>query len=185
VSSLEDGTPMQVDDRLEIGSNTKSMTVVLIAQLQEEGVLSFDDMLSDWLPEQAAQLPNGDPMTLRQLAQHTVGLWDYGDDIIDGGVDDPDLLEKGYTPEELVQHAVDSGTPYFAPGEGGKWKYSNTGYILLGMIAEKVTGQSLGELYQERIFDPLGLETAVLIEGVPQEGEITMQGYWLVDGGPA
>jgi CubicO group peptidase (beta-lactamase class C family) len=53
------------------------------------------------------------------------------------------------------------------------------------MIAEKASGQSLGELYQERIFDPLGLETAVLIEGVPQEGEITMQGYWLVDGGPA
>jgi D-alanyl-D-alanine carboxypeptidase len=182
VSSIEDGIPMQGDDILEIGSNTKSMTVVLLMQLQEEGVLSMDDMLSDWLPEQAAQLPNGDQMTLRQMAQHTAGLWDYGDAIIGGGIDDPNLLEKGYTPEELVQYAVDNGTPYFAPGEG-PWHYSNTGYVLLGMIAEKASGKSLGELYQERIFDPLGLETAVLIEGVPQEGEITTQGYWWTEDG--
>ena len=177
VSSIEDGTPMQTDDILEIGSNTKSMTIVLLMQLQEEGVLSMDDMLSDWLPEQAAQLPNGEQITLRQMAQHTAGLWDYADDIIGGGIADLDLLEKGYRPEELVQYAADKGEPYSAPGEG-QWHYSNTGYVLLGMIAEKAAGKSLGELYQERIFDPLGLETAVLIEGVPQEGEITTQGYW-------
>jgi D-alanyl-D-alanine carboxypeptidase len=182
VSSIEDGTSMQSDDILEIGSNTKSMTIVLLMQLQEEGVLSMDDMLSDWLPEQAAQIPNGDQMTLRQMAQHTAGLWDYADDIIGGGIGETEALEKGYTPEELVQYAIDNGEPYFAPGEG-QWHYSNTGYILLGMIAEKAGGKSLGELYQERIFDPLGLETAVLIEGVPQEGEITTQGYWWTEDG--
>lgn len=82
-----------------------------------------------------------------------------------------------------MQYAVENGTPYFPPGEEGMWKYSNTGYILLGMIAEKAARQSLDELVQERIFDPLGLETAVLIEGVPQEGEITSQGYWWLDDG--
>ena len=179
VSSIEDGTPMQADDRLEIGSNSKSFLIVVLMQLQEEGVLSLDDMLADWLPDLAEQIPNGDEMTLRQLAAHTAGIWDYGDPIIGEAATDPDKLEEGYTPEELVQYAIDNGTPDFAPGAG--WKYSNTGYILLGMVAEKATGQSLAGLYQERIFDPLGLETAVLIEGVPQEGEITTQGYWWLE----
>jgi D-alanyl-D-alanine carboxypeptidase len=183
VSSLEEMTPMQADDILEIGSNTKSMTVVLLMQMQEEGILSLDDMLSDWLPDLAAKIPNGDEITLRQMAQHTAGLWDYGDPLIGEAATNADKLELGYPPEELVQYAIDNGTPDFAPGEEGKWKYSNTGYVLLGMIAEKASGQGLGELYQERIFDPLGLETAVLIEGVPQEGEITAQGYWWLEDG--
>ena len=82
---------------------------------------------------------------------------------------------KAYTPEELVEYAIENGTLDVLPGEG--YTYSNTNYILLGMIAEKASGQSLAALFQERIFDPLGMETAVLIEDVPQEGEITTQGY--------
>jgi len=145
VSSLEDGTSMQVDDRLEIGSNSKSFTIVLLMQLQEEGLLSLDDPLSKWLPDQAAAIPNGDQMTLRQLAQHTSGVWDYGDPIIGEAANNPDKLEDGYAPEELVQYAIDNGTPDFAPGEEGKWKYSNTGYVLLGLVIEEAAGKSLGE----------------------------------------
>ncbi len=182
VTNLDDGTPMQTDDRLEIGSNTKSMTVVLLMQLVEEGLLSLDDPLSKWLPEQAAILPNGDQITIRQMAQHTAGLFDYADNIIAAGVTDPAALEAGFTPAELVQDAVDNGSPYFAPGEEGQWHYSNTGYVLLGMIIEKVTGEKLGDLMQARIFDRLGMESAVFIEGVPQAGEITTRGYWWEDG---
>ena len=181
VSSLENMNPMEVDDHLEIGSNSKSFLIAVLMQLQEEGVLSLDDMLGDWLPEQAEQIPNGEEITLRQMAQHTAGIWDYGDPIIGEAAADPDKLEQAYTPDELVQYAADNGAPSFPPGEG--WKYSNTGYILLGMVAEKATGQSLADLFQARIFDPLGLETAVLIEGVPHEGEITTQGYWWQDDG--
>ena len=182
VASLEKGTPMQVDSRLEIGSNSKSFTDVLLLQLQEEGVLSLDDPLSKWLPDWAAKIPNGDKITLRQLAQHTAGIWDYGDPIIGDAVNDPAKLAQGYTPAELVQYAIDNGTPDFAPGEEGKWKYSNTGYILLGIILEKATGQTLGELYKARIFESLGLKTAALIEGVPAAGEIT-DGYWWTEDG--
>ena len=182
VTNLDDGTPMQADDHLQIGSNTKSMTIVLLMQLVEEGLISLDDPLSKWLPEQAAMLPNGDQITIRQMAQHTAGLFDYADNIIAAGVTDPAALEAGFTPAELVQDAVDNGSPYFAPGEEGQWHYSNTGYVLLGMIIEKVTGEKLGDLMQTRIFDPLGMESAVLIEGVPQEGEITTHGYWWQDG---
>ena len=170
--------PCKVDDSLEIGSNTKSITIVVLMQLVEEGVLSLDDPLSQWLPEQAAQLPNGDQITIRQMALHTAGLWDYADDIIGGGIADPAELEATYTPTELVQYAVDHGTPYFAPGEEGQWHYSNTGYILLGMILEKATGETLADLYQKRIFDPVGMESAVLIEGVPEGEQITTHGYW-------
>jgi len=182
VSNLADGDLMQVDDILQIGSNTKSMTIVLLMQLVEEGQLTLDDTLDQWLPEQAALFENSDQMTLRRLAQHTAGLWDYGDDIIGGGVSDPALLEASYTPAELVQYAADKGTPYFDPGAEGQWKYSNTGYILLGMIIEKVTGQPISDLYQTRIFDPLGMESAVFLEGVPQEGQITTHGYWFENG---
>jgi CubicO group peptidase (beta-lactamase class C family)/pimeloyl-ACP methyl ester carboxylesterase len=182
VASMEDGTPMQVDDRLEIGSNTKSFIIVLLLQLQEEGVLSIDDPLSKWLPDWAEKIPNGDQMTLRQLAQHTSGIWDYGDPIVDEAANDPTKLEQGYTPAELVQYALDNGTPDFAPGEEGMWKYSNTGYILLGMVIEKAAGQPLGELLKARIFEPLGLQTAALLEGVPEPGEIT-NGYWWTEDG--
>jgi D-alanyl-D-alanine carboxypeptidase len=181
VSNIEEGTPMQVDDRLEIGSNSKSFTVALLMQLVEEGVLSLDDPLSKWLPEQAASLPNGDQMTVRQLAHHTTGAWDYGDAIIGAGTTDPAKLVEAYTPAEIVQYAVDNGTPDFAPGEEFAWKYSNTGYILLGMVIEAAAGEKLGDLYQSRIFDPLELESALFLEGVPEAGQIT-NGYWWEDG---
>lgn len=183
VANLEVGTPMQVDDILQIGSNSKSMTIVLLMQLQEEGLLSLDDPLSKWLPDQAAILPNGDQIILRHLAQHTAGTWDYADDILGAGISDPSRLEDSYTPQEIVQYAADNGTPYFNPGEEGKLMYSNTGYILLGMVIEAVTGEKLADLYRSRIFVPLGMESAVLIEGVPQAGEITTQGYrWTEEG---
>ena len=181
VSSIEDGTPMQADDILEIGSNTKSMTIVLLMQLQEEGVLSMDDMLSDWLPDLAARIPNGEQVTLRQMANMATGFWDYADELMESGTSDREKLVLSYEPVEMVEYAIENGTPDFAPGEG--FKYSNTNYILLGMIIEKAAGQTLADLYQQRIFDPLGMETAVFIEGVPQAGEITTQGYWWNDDG--
>jgi len=177
LANMADGTPMRTDDILQIGSNTKSMTIVILMQLVEEGVLTLQDPLSQWLPEQAAILPNGDQMTIRQLANHTTGAWDYGDPIIGAGLDDPVLLEKGYSPAELVEYAVENGTPDFAPGEAGKWKYSNTGYILLGMILEAATGETYRDLLQTRIFDPLGMESAVLIEDVPTLQETSTRGY--------
>ena len=182
VANLEDGTAIETDDRLEIGSNTKSMTIVLLMQLVEHGLISLDDPLSQYLPDQAALFPDGDQITIRQLAQHTAGLYDYADNIIAAGVADQAAMEAGFLPTELVQDAADNGSPHFAPGEEGQWHYSNTGYVLLGMIIESLTSESLGDLFQSQIFDPLGMDSAVFIEGVPKEGEITTRGYWWQDG---
>ena len=87
VTSLEDPRPVRVDDRFEIGSNTKAFTVILALQLQDQGVLSMDDPLSKWLPELAAQIPNGDQVTLRQMAGNTSGIWDYADPLMQPMVD--------------------------------------------------------------------------------------------------
>ncbi|MEZ4769616.1 MAG: serine hydrolase [Caldilineales bacterium] len=176
VSNAEEGTPMQVDDRLEIGSNTKSFTSVLLLQLQDEGVLSLEDKLGKWLPELAADIPNGDQISLLQLMNHTSGIAECCNEIIGAGIADPARLTEDYTPEALVRNAIENHSPDFAPGEG--FNYSNTNYDLMGLVAEAATGQPLAELYQERIFDPLGMESAVLLEGVPQSSEITSQGYY-------
>jgi pimeloyl-ACP methyl ester carboxylesterase len=102
VSSVEEQAPMQVTDVFEIGSITKSFTVAVALQLQEEGVLSLDDPLSQWLPEMAAQVPNGEQITLRQLANHTTGIWDYGGPILEAGKSDTSLRQQTFTPEERL-----------------------------------------------------------------------------------
>ena len=182
VVSTRDGRPMRTDDRMEIGSSTKSFTSVLALQLQEDGVLSLDDPLSKWLPDVAAQLPYGDQITLRQLANHTAGTWDYEKSLLSAAVEKQDwaTLAQTYTPEDLVQYVIAHGTPDFAPGTD--WKYSNTNYILLGMAVEAAAGKPLAELYQERIFDPLGMAGTTYLLGSPKPGAV-VDGYTTLPSG--
>jgi D-alanyl-D-alanine carboxypeptidase len=182
VASLADKRPLEVDDRLEIGSNTKAFTVILALQLQEAGILSMDDPLGKWLPELAAEIPNGDQITLRQLAGNVSGIADYADPMMQPIIDANDQagLAKSYKPEELVDFAITKGKPDFAPGQG--WHYSSTNFILLGMVVEAATGKSLSELYQERIFGPLGMEDTTYLTGSPEPGAIVDGYYKLADG---
>lgn len=184
VDNLENGDLLNCEQPFPVGSNTKMMTATLILQLHEEGLLDIDDPLSDYLPEFAAQLPNGDQITIRQLTNHTSGTYDYVVDGVDGtpgfiqgGASDPELLVKGYTLEETIQFAIDHGEPYFEPGAEGMWQYSNTGYSLLGLIIEQVTGQDLATAYKERIFDPLSMDDSFLWLDVPQEDFNIPDGY--------
>lgn len=170
--------PLPADSPFQIGSNTKMMTSAILFQLQEEGVLSTADPLSKWLPDLAAQLPNGDKITIDMLLTHTSGLPDYfsvpaedGATIADGEKNKA-MLTRGFTPEELVTLVADSGLSDFEPGAEGQWKYSNTGYILLGLIIEKATGKSYEENLQERIFEPLNLERTYLQTGQPEAGAL-------------
>jgi D-alanyl-D-alanine carboxypeptidase len=184
LASTQDQTPMQPTDRFQIGSNTKSFTTVLALLLQEDGVWSLDDPLSKWLPEQAAKIPNGDKITLRMLGQNHTGIPDYAEAVIGGAIEgdafDQASLEKSYTPEELVDLGLQLREPNFAPGEG--WEYSTTNFILLAMAIEAATGKPLDQLYQERIFDPLGMENSYLLNGVPEKGSF-VNGYWTMKSG--
>ncbi|MFZ7093930.1 serine hydrolase [Primorskyibacter sp. 2E233] len=173
-TDLATGAPLICGAPFQIGSNTKMMTAVVLMQLVEEGLLSLDDLLASHLPDIAAALPHGEEITIRQLANHTSGVFSYTDNaangapgIMEGALTDPGLLARDYEPRDLVQFAIDNGEPSFDPGAEGQWAYSNTGYVLIGMILEKTTGQPLEELFRDRIFDPLGMKDTVLWNAVP------------------
>ncbi|MEZ4864288.1 MAG: serine hydrolase [Caldilineaceae bacterium] len=178
VADVDTCAPLAADSPYQIGSNTKMMTSAILFQLQEEGLLSISDPLRQWLPELAAQLPYGDQITIDMLLTHTSGLYDYfdapdkdGATIADGETDKA-MLTRAFTPEELVTLVADSGLSYFEPAAEGEWKYSNTGYILLGLIIEKATGITYEENLKARIFEPLGLEKTYLQTGAPEPGSL-------------
>ncbi len=170
------GLPVDCGMAFQIGSNTKMMTATVILQLQEEGKLSVDDLLANYLPEVAARLQHGDVMTIRQLLQHTAGVFSYTDNAPDGttgiavaSMSDPAALRRGVTPQEMIDFTIDHGQPYFAPGEEGKWYYSNSGYALLGMVIEAVEGLPLDKSFENRIFGPLGMTRSYLWDGIPRK----------------
>lgn len=171
------GAPLDCGMPFQIGSNTKMMTATVILQLMEEGRLSVDDLLSAHLPDMAARLPNGEAITLRQLLSHTAGVFSYTDNapdgtpgLMEGDTTDPAALVRPLTPEEAVDFVAAHGTPYFAPGAEGEWAYSNTGYTLLGMIIERIEGAPVAEVFDRRIFQPLGMTDTFLWNDVPEAG---------------
>lgn len=140
-------------DRTRIGSLTKTMTATVILQLSQEGKLDLSDPIGKYVPG----MPNGDTATIQQLAEMTSGIEPYTEsDVFQRQFfADP---RKVWTPEELV--AFEQGRPAkFAPGQG--WQYSNTNYVLLGMVIEQVTGQPIADVFQERLFGPLGMTHTV------------------------
>lgn len=156
VANLKKATPMRSKLRYRVASETKTFVAALMLKLSEEGVLTLDDTLDSWLP---GLVPNGSAITVRHLLNHTSGIFNYTDD---ASVFEPYLQDDRdhvWLPEELVAVAM-AHDPLFEPGTD--WSYSNTGYILAGMIAEKATGVSLPELLRTKIFDPLGLQDTYL-----------------------
>jgi D-alanyl-D-alanine carboxypeptidase len=182
VASIESRRAIDISDRFEIGSNTKSFTVVLALQLQEAGLLSMDDLLAKWLPGLAARIPSGERITLRQLAGNRSGIRDYADPLMQPLVDSNDQqgMAKEYAPAALVEYTIGLGAASFEPDDG--WEYSSTNFILLGMVVETVTGRTLSELYQERIFDVLGMADSSYPKTPPLNGEM-VNGYYTTPAG--
>jgi peptidoglycan/LPS O-acetylase OafA/YrhL/CubicO group peptidase (beta-lactamase class C family) len=151
LADREATTAMTPATRVRIGSLSKLFTAVTTLQLVEEGRLDLDAPVATWLPD---LLPDGDAITVRQLLQHTSGLYDYLEDrrFVARAYADPD---HQWAPEELVAYA-NGFPPSFAPGEG--WDYSNTNFVVLGLLIERVAGSPLAAELDRRIFTPLGLE---------------------------
>jgi D-alanyl-D-alanine carboxypeptidase len=146
-------TPARADMRFQIASITKTFTAATIFQLAEEGRLSLDDTITKWLPKHT----NIDTtITVRQLLNHTSGIYDYLNDDPNG-----ELLADAYlgnpnrvwTPQEILDNYL--GTPNFKPGKSVR--YSNTNYLLLGLIIEAVTGNSVGDEIHIRFLSRLDL----------------------------
>jgi len=143
---------MTPEDILRVGSTTKTFTAVIVLKLVEEGELKLDDQLTKWYPD----FPNAEKITIRQLLNHTSGIPEYIPKILMKSI----LPSTRWQPEEIVKIAQ-AEKPLFAPGSA--FSYSNANYVLLGLIAEKITGKSAVELLHERIIDPLGLEHTFFI----------------------
>lgn len=144
------GRPITSRNQFEIGSNTKTFMSVLALQLVDRRKLDLDAPVSKYLP---GVVPNGKNITVRMLLNHTSGLFSYTADTDFFAQIDKDP-ERVWTEQELLDVAF-KHEPNFAPGKS--WSYSNTNYILIGMILQKQTGKSLPDLVQQRIARPLGL----------------------------
>jgi D-alanyl-D-alanine carboxypeptidase len=167
VGDLADRSPLSAQSRFRTGSVTKTFVASVALQLVDEGRLVLDAPVSTLLP---GLLPDGDTITVRHLLGQRGGLHDY--------LDDPAIWEsiranKVVRPTDLVATAT-AQPLQFAPGTA--WGYSNTNYIVAGLVIERVTGASLEAELQRRIFGPLGLghttfpTTSADIDGVHARG---------------
>ncbi len=162
------GEPLTTDHLLRAGSVTKMYTAPLVLVLAREGLLSLDDALDSW----GMVVPGAAEITIRQLLNHTSGLADYqhsGAFWQDLGADPG----RVWSPQELIDYAVALG-PVGAPGQA-HW-YSNTNYILAGLIVEQATGQSYAEALRTRVLQPNQLAHTYL-EGYEVWDEPTATGY--------
>ncbi|HMF20603.1 MAG TPA: serine hydrolase domain-containing protein [Pseudolabrys sp.] len=146
--------PPGADTHFRAGSNTKTMMAVVILQLAQEGKIGLDDPVSKYIP----RVPNGDEITISQLLKMRSGLYNYTDapELSVSLDQDP---TKAWTPEELLAIAF-KRPPLFAPGT--EYDYCNTNYTLLGLIAEKLEGAPLAKVFQDRLFEPLGMTHTLL-----------------------
>ena len=151
------------------GSMGKQFTAALVEMLVEQGRLRLDDSIVRWFPE-GANVWGGRGVTVRRLLTHTAGIAEYTDSTFD--------YRKDYTEDELVKFAA-SRPLDFQPGE--RWSYSNTGYVLLGALIRRVSGQFYGDLLRDSVFRPLGMTASRVIS----EADIVPNraaGYQLVNG---
>jgi CubicO group peptidase (beta-lactamase class C family) len=155
-SDFENKISLDSSAVFSIGSVTKSYTALAIMMLNEQGLLSYEERLFDYFPE----FPDyAKPITIRHLLTHTSGLIDF--------INDLDLLDK--VPEVTDTICLDSLISQRALKfeSGKKYSYCNSGYFLLALIIEKVTGHTYGEFLEENIFKPLGMNhTYVLDESI-------------------
>jgi D-alanyl-D-alanine carboxypeptidase len=176
VEERTSGRPAEAGDSFEIGSITKTFMATLTLHLVAERRLRLDDTVQRWLP---GVVPNGDHVTVKMLLNHTSGLFNY--------TNDPALLQavstdpgRVFSPRQLVALAT-SHAPDFAPGTS--WGYSNTNYVLVGMILQAVTGVAPRDLLRSRITVPLHLTRTYLADQAPVgDRPRSLHGYLLQDG---
>ncbi len=186
-ADLSTGTPVNPDGLFRIGSVTKTFVSTVVLQLVAEGRLRLDDPVEKLLP---GAVPNGRNITLRQLLDHTSGLFNYTEDDLFDHESDPvrlqQWLETGrftrYTPQQLIAVA-NAHPPYFEPGRGAH--YSNTNYLVVGQIVERVTGHSWQQEVDRRIVRRLGLTRTFMPDHSTTIPGPHAHGYYDLPAGPA
>jgi len=147
-ANVEHQVSVKPETVFQSGSIGKQFVATAVMMLVEEGKLSLDDKISKYFTDTPE---NWKDITLRHLLSHTSGMGDYPNDYD---------LRRDYTEDELVK-IIKAQPLGFKPGE--KWSYSNLGFITLGILIHKITGKFYGDFLAERIFKPLGMNTARII----------------------
>lgn len=166
LANVELNVPVKPATIFQSGSVGKQFTATAVMMLVEENKVGLDDPLTKYFPDAPASWKE---VTVRELLSHTAGFGDY-----------PEKFDfrRDWTEEDLLK--IVEGIPLaYLPGT--KWEYSNLGYLTLGILIHRVTGQFYGDFLQERIFRPLGMETTCIIS----EADIIPNraaGYRLVNG---
>ena len=167
--NLETGEAPPLDGEVRIGSNTKTFVAVVILQLVQEGKITLDEPIETYLPGLLhGEGIDGAKITVRQLLQHTSGLPEYTD-TVPGETDIFQVRDNYYSLRDLLDVAL-SKPAVFEPGS--QFRYTNTNYIVLSLLAEKVTHRPLAEQITKRIIEPLGLTHTYL----PGPGEENIRG---------
>ena len=151
--------PMAPDDRLLQGSVGKTYVAAVAMQLVAEGKLDLDAKVSRYLGDLPwwSRVPNAADVTVRQLMTHTSGIVRYEfNPVVERKLRDEPM--KAWTPSERLEVLLDQPAP-FAAGQG--WEYSDTNYILVGMIIERLTGMDYYEALRRRVLGPLGLRNTI------------------------
>jgi CubicO group peptidase (beta-lactamase class C family) len=165
LAAIEDGTPVTPATNFRLASMTKQFTAMCIMMLKEQGRLQYTDPITRFIPGLPAYCGG---MTVRHLLTHTSGLPDYESLIPDSqtvqvkDADIPELLSK-------------TDSMYFLPGE--KYSYSNTGYALLALIVENVSGERFGDFLKAHLFAPLGMKSTIAFEDGVNAVEHRAYGY--------
>ncbi|QCB94709.1 serine hydrolase domain-containing protein [Cellulomonas shaoxiangyii] len=171
VGDLATGAPVPVDGQVRIGSDSKAFLSAVVLQLVGEGLVDLDASVETYLPGVVrAEGLDADAITVRDLLQHTSGIGSFtaGPPFVVDGVPALTATKDWYVePYELVALGLAAPTT-----EHGTWAYSNTNYVLAGLIVQKVTHRPLGEVITDRIIEPLGLTDTY----VPGRGERAIRG---------
>lgn len=153
-ADLHNDVDMKPCNISRVGSTVKMFTATAVLKLMEEGKLNLDDKISSYLEGDVIdKIENADQATIRQLLQHSSGIYNYIQNLQFQTASLNDFI-KEWQPEELLEYAYNKKA-YFEPGEDVR--YSNTGYIMLGMLIENIEGKPFYQVFEEKIFQPLGL----------------------------
>lgn len=157
-ADVEAGTPITPDTRFEIGSITKQFTAVAILRLQEQGKLRVAEPICTYLPGCPAEWA---PITVEQLLVHTSGLYNYTSAPEEEAAP---FQNRVVAPAELISYVA--GKPLDFP-PGTQWRYSNSGYVVLGALVERLSGMDYGTFLRRQLFDALGMRDTRYDGGAP------------------
>lgn len=180
VANIDSQTPMQIDARIPNGSAGKKLTALLASMLVNDQQLDLDKPITTYLPTDiTSRVANAEAITTRQMLQHTAGLFDYLNEsdgaFYDSVLQEPDSIK---TDAFAMSFAYDQSAN-FAPATD--WSYSNTGYILTGLILDELLAEHHSKAMREKIFEPFGLDS-MSYGGVEKDFASINSGYFLYEG---